>query len=136
MTKVKVYLPMIAGGVSVLLAGTALGLVLMRDGSLNARPETAAGAQIDLAVPAAAKKPASAANPADAAGTPIQRMQLEAQYEGPLKDTVIQRWRDPANSMICYVYLPIVVAHLKPTPMGLVQYGANGIGSISCARPQ
>lgn len=59
-------------------------------------------------------------------------MQLQAQYAGPLKDTVIQRWRDPVDGTICYVYLPILVQHSPSTATGLVQYGANGIGSISC----
>ncbi len=66
------------------------------------------------------------------AAKPLQHMELEAQYAGPLRDTVIQRWRDPADGTICYVYLPVIVQHSPPTPMGPVQYGANGIGSISC----
>ena len=41
--------------------------------------------------------------------------QLQAQYESLLKDTVIRRWRDPANGMICYIHLPV-------SPRGAVQY--------------
>ncbi len=66
---------------------------------------------------------------------PLQHMQLEAQYAGPLKDTLIQRWRDPVDGRICYIYLPVVVQHSQPTPVGAVQYGANTIGSISCSAP-
>jgi len=62
----------------------------------------------------------------------LQPMQLAAQYAGPLKDTVVQRWQDPDEGTLCYLYLPIIVQHSPPTPAGYVQYGANGIGSISC----
>ena len=58
-------------------------------------------------------------------------MLLEKIYRGPLKDTVIQRWRDPVDGSVCYVYLPISVP-LIPNPQGYVQYGAAGVGSISC----
>src|SRR5262245_42782037 len=63
----------------------------------------------------------------------LPRMQLERQFAGPLQDTVIQRWRDPVDGTICYIYLPITAAHSPPTASGYVQYGANTIGSISCA---
>jgi hypothetical protein len=62
-------------------------------------------------------------------------MQLERQFAGPLQDTVIQRWRDPVDGTICYIYLPITAPHSPPTAAGYVQYGANGIGSISCTAP-
>lgn len=67
--------------------------------------------------------------------TTIQNMVLEAQFRGPLKDTVVQRWKDPNTGATCYIYLPVVVQHSQPTPTGFVQYGANGIGSISCQHP-
>jgi hypothetical protein len=60
-------------------------------------------------------------------------MQLERQFAGPLRDTVIQRWRDPADGTVCYLYIPISAPHTPPAPGGFVQYGANTIGSISCA---
>ena len=60
---------------------------------------------------------------------------MQAQYAGPLQDTVIQRWRDPVDGSVCYLYLPAVVAHSPPTSAGYVQYGSNGIGSISCFGP-
>lgn len=58
-------------------------------------------------------------------------MRLEGQYPGPLQDTTIERWRDPVDGTVCYVYLPIAVAH-SDGPSGLVQYGSADIGSISC----
>jgi hypothetical protein len=58
-------------------------------------------------------------------------MRLEAEFPGPLKDTTIERWRDPVDGSVCYIYLPIAVAHGEG-PNGLVQYGAANIGSISC----
>src|SRR5262245_23710337 len=65
----------------------------------------------------------------------LPRMQLERQFAGPLQDTIIQRWRDPVDGMVCYIYLPITAQHSPPTGSGYVQYGANTIGSISCVAP-
>jgi hypothetical protein len=65
----------------------------------------------------------------------LPRMQLERQFAGPLQDTIIQRWRDPVDGTVCYIYLPITAAHTPPTPTGFVQYGANTIGSLSCSDP-
>ena len=62
----------------------------------------------------------------------LPRMQLERQFAGPLQDTIVQRWRDPVDGTICYIYLPITAAHSPPTASGYVQYGANTIGSMSC----
>jgi hypothetical protein len=62
----------------------------------------------------------------------MPRMQLERQFAGPLQDTVIQRWRDPGDGTICYIYLPISAPHSPPTANGFVQYGPNIIGSINC----
>ena len=58
-------------------------------------------------------------------------MRLEAQFPGPLKDTTVERWRDPVDGSVCYIYLPIAVAHGEG-PNGFVQYGAANIGTISC----
>ncbi|MGJ4931655.1 hypothetical protein ACQR1I_08960 [Bradyrhizobium sp. HKCCYLS2038] len=63
----------------------------------------------------------------------MPRMQLERQFAGPLQDTIVQRWRDPADGSVCYMYLPITAPHSPPTPNGYVQYGSNTIGSISCS---
>ena len=62
----------------------------------------------------------------------LPRMQLERQFAGPLQDTIVQRWRDPVDGTICYIYLPITAAHSPPTASGYVQYGGNTIGSMSC----
>lgn len=66
------------------------------------------------------------------AWTTLPRMQLERQFAGPLQDTIVQRWRDPVDGTVCYIYLPITAPHSPPTPSGYVQYGSNTIGSISC----
>ena len=61
---------------------------------------------------------------------------LEQVFRGPLRDTVIQRWRDPVNSIICYMYLPISAPLVAAQPgSNFVQYGPNIIGSISCVNP-
>jgi len=63
----------------------------------------------------------------------LPRMQVIAQFGGPLQDTLIQRLRDPIDGTTCYVYLPIAVHHAPPNPAtGYVEYGANTVGSISC----
>jgi hypothetical protein len=62
----------------------------------------------------------------------LPRMQLERQFAGPLQDTIVQRWRDPIDGTVCYIYLPITDPHTAPIQAGFVQYGANVIGSISC----
>lgn len=108
-----------------LLAAGAIALSL----HLTAEPKSARGESGVITV-ADAEKPKPAAKPAKAPA--LGRMQLQAQYAGPLQDTVIQRWRDPVDGTVCYIYLPVIVQHSPPTPTGLVQYGANGIGSISC----
>ncbi len=59
------------------------------------------------------------------------RMKLDAQFPGPLKDTTIQRWRDPVDGTVCYVYLAVIVPH-SAGPPGYVQYGTADTGSISC----
>ena len=59
-------------------------------------------------------------------------MQLEAEYAGPMKDTAIQRWRDPSSDVVCYLYIPFTAQHSPPTATGYVQYGANSIGNMSC----
>lgn len=62
----------------------------------------------------------------------LPKMLLERQFAGPLQDTVVQRLRDPVDGTVCYLYLPISVAHSPTTATGFVQYGPNGVGSISC----
>jgi hypothetical protein len=95
-----------------------------------------------VAAPAAGQQqpaPPQQQQPAGGVWAKLPRMQLERQFAGPLPDTVIQRWRDPVDGMICYTYLPISAQHTAPTATGFVQYGPNSIGSISCvgiATPQ
>lgn len=79
---------------------------------------------------ALASLPAVAAQPLEWEQVP--RMTLERQFAGPMQDTLIQRWRDPVDGSICYIYLPISAAHSAKTDSGYVQYGANVIGSVSC----
>ena len=62
----------------------------------------------------------------------IPTMQLEGLYRGPLRDTVVQRWRDPVDGTVCYLYIPINAQHSAPNETGYVQYGPNVIGSVSC----
>ena len=62
----------------------------------------------------------------------MPHMQLERQFAGPLEDTIVQRWRDPEDGTVCYIYLPITAVHSAPTSTGFVQYGSNSIGTISC----
>jgi hypothetical protein len=62
----------------------------------------------------------------------MPRMQLERQFAGPLRDTIIQRWRDPEDGTVCMIYLPINAPHSPQQQSGYVQYGAATIGSISC----
>jgi hypothetical protein len=62
----------------------------------------------------------------------LPRMQVIAQYGGPLQDTLIQRLRDPVDGTTSYLYLPIAVHHTPPgAETGYVEYGANTVGSIS-----
>ncbi|MEI9988648.1 MAG: hypothetical protein WDM86_01305 [Rhizomicrobium sp.] len=79
------------------------------------------------AEPDAAPRPPLPPHPA------LPRMQLQAQYAGPLQDTVVQRLRDPVDGTICYVYLPIAVHHAAVKQENeYVDYGANAIGALSC----
>ena len=87
-----------------------------------------------LATPAQQQPPQPQQQP-QGAWAQLPRMQLERQFAGPLQDTIIQRWRDPVDGMVCYIYLPITAQHSPPTGSGYVQYGANTIGSISCVAP-
>jgi hypothetical protein len=87
-----------------------------------------------------ARPPAPAAAPQ--ASQPVSEwesfptMLLEKIFRGPLRDTIIQRWRDPVDGTVCFLYLPIS-APMTPPPagQGYAQYGGNQIGSISCVHP-
>ncbi len=117
------------------LTALAASLILATTGGA---PKSAAKAE-PARQAAPAKAPALVQPPAQPKGyaappprPALARMEMQAQYQGPLQDTVIQRWRDPVDGTICYLYLPAVVAHSEVTATGYVQYGPNGIGSISC----
>lgn len=110
----------IAGLVAVILIIGAVALALT--GAFSHGPAAPGGTQLAANTPAPAQP-----QPAPQIG----HMQLQAQYMGPLRDTVIQRWRDPVDGTVCYIYLPVIVQH-GAGPNNLVQYGANSIGSISC----
>ena len=97
-------------------------------------PHAAAAPPAVAAPPPAAAAPPAPGYPAPPPRPALPRMALQAQYEGPLKDTIVQRWRDPVDGTICYLYLPVVVAFTSQT-QGYVQYGPNSIGSISCFAP-
>jgi hypothetical protein len=112
----------------------AAAIALLAGSALPAGAATAATPNATSPAAPAPSRPASGA-PAPATqqgGQQLRYMQLQAQYKGPLADTVIERWRDPIDGTICYIYLPIVVQHSAPTNTGMVQYGGNNIGSISC----
>jgi hypothetical protein len=90
-----------------------------------------------LVLPAAAsgQTPAPAPQPQQQAAQrweQMPRMQLERVWAGPLKDTLVQRWRDPNENVVCYLYMPVTAIHSQPTDSGYVHYGSNIIGSISC----
>ena len=48
---------------------------------------------------------------------------VEPKFAGPLRDTVIQRLRDPVDGTICYLYLPISAPHSPITESGFVGEG-------------
>ncbi len=58
-------------------------------------------------------------------------MLIERIYRGPIKDTIIERLRDPIDGSVCYLYVPISVPQ-QPAVGGYVQYGAASLGNISC----
>ncbi|GGD09773.1 hypothetical protein [Aquisalinus flavus] len=66
----------------------------------------------------------------------FQPMELQAQYQGPFEDTVIQRWRDPVDGSVCYLYIPAQVSRERREDSPFLDYGSNNIGSISCITQQ
>jgi hypothetical protein len=99
--------------------------LMSREGARIVLLALAASGAAQLGLPASAR-----AQQADWSKTP--RMQLERQFAGPLRDTIIQRWRDPEDGTVCMIYLPINAPHSPQQQSGYVQYGAANIGSISC----
>jgi hypothetical protein len=89
-------------------------------------------AQVPAPGPPATPEAAQQQFPSSPAWGQLPKMQLEAQFAGPLQDTIVQRWRVPSDGATCFIYLPIAAAHTPPTATGFVQYGSNTIGNISC----
>ena len=79
--------------------------------------------------------PAVAPPAASAEWSSFPVMLLEKIYRGPLRDTIVQRWRDPIDGSVCFLYIPISTPMLPQPAEGYMQYGANQIGSISCVHP-
>ena len=107
------------------------------------RPLALAALGIGLALSGAGwAQPAASAPPAPAPAAPVAQqkndwesfptMLLEKVYRGPLRDTIVQRWRDPIDGTVCFLYLPISAPLSPQSQSGYAQYGPNQIGSISC----
>jgi hypothetical protein len=119
--------PILIWGGAAVLFGTVIAAVALMSYSHHDKAVASDGQQgqvIQTAQQAPAQTPP--------AKPQFPHMELQAQYAGPLQDTIIQRWRDPIDGTVCYLYLPILVHHSPPTPSGFVEYGGNGVGSISC----
>ena len=116
------------GAVLTLLSLVSLTLVSQSQQFAQVLPQPA------VTQPPQTQPPASqqAAPPPAVIWENMPRMQLEAEYAGPMKDTAIQRWRDPSSDAVCYLYIPFTAQHSPPMANGYVQYGANSIGNISC----
>lgn len=119
------------------IMGGSLGTA--RFPSLTFSGGTAERAASPSAAPEASPEAVSerAAAPQPVSKKPVfPHMELQAQYAGPFADTLIQRWRDPIDGRVCYIYLPAYVKHAPlDKPGGFFDYGANAIGSISCGAP-
>ena len=103
------------------VAMAALGLCLALPGAPRAQP--------------AAPGPVAAAPQHNSDWENFPTMLLEKVYRGPLRDTIIQRWRDPIDGSVCFLYLPISAPLAPQSQSGYAQYGPNQIGSISCIHP-
>lgn len=63
----------------------------------------------------------------------LPTMTVERVFRGPLRDTVVQRLRDPVDGSVCFIYLPMSAA-IAAQGQHLI-YGPNSIGSLSCFPP-
>lgn len=125
--------PILIWGGAGMLAGAVIAAIALTAYSHSGSTATAAGTQDGQLVQVAQQT----AGPVQGAAKPqFPHMELQAQYAGPLQDTIIQRWRDPIDGRVCYLYLPVRVKH-KPVKdkNDIVDYGRNTIGSISCSGP-
>jgi hypothetical protein len=109
-----------------------LHLVAAAHAQAQQRPAAQHEAHPPATQPTAPPAAAASANPE---WSSFPTMLLEKIYRGPLRDTIIQRWRDPIDGSVCFVYMPISTPLLPPPAEGYVQYGPNQIGSISCIHP-
>jgi hypothetical protein len=109
-------------------AFTGCLFALLAAGTAHAQPKPQA------AVPALpAPTPPAATTGSEWSNFPT--MLLEKVYRAPLRDTVVQRWRDPIDGSVCFLYIPISTPMLPQPADGFMQYGPNQIGSISCIHP-
>ena len=113
----------------------ALTMAMLLIAAVGGAAITSSGMLRELFAPASVPVAAPAPRPAPPPHPALPRMELQAQYAGPLQDTVIQRLRDPVDGTICYVYLPVVVHHTPVNELGYLEYGANHIGTVSCYAP-
>lgn len=136
-------------GPAKLISCVALCVVALAGSAVAQRPSNAPGSPPGVSAPGASAPGASAAPPSGLQGTPqvpaaeaaeapprwdaFPTMVLERVFRGPLRDTVIQRWRDPGDNSICYIYVPMR-AGVAAQGEQLV-YGANTIGALSCFAP-
>jgi hypothetical protein len=119
---------------SAALAAVALASPVSAQRPASAQPaqaqqQGAGGAQPQPQQQVQQQQPAEAAPRWDG----LPPMVLERVFRGPLRDTVVQRWRDPVDNSVCFIYLPMRAA-IAGQGEQLV-YGANTIGSLSCFSP-
>ncbi|MHB2167586.1 hypothetical protein [Alsobacter sp. R-9] len=135
--RLAAFSALVAAGVTLLVPKDAYRLDMAW---AQGQPPPRAPAPAPAAPPSATPAPLPPLQQGTAAPRPLpaspfetmSRMTLEANFGGPLRDTVIQRLRDPIDGTVCYLYLPISVPHGPPLDDGMVRYGANPVGSISC----
>jgi hypothetical protein len=96
------------------------------------RFDTASAQQPALPAQAPAAPAAAPQHQPSSQWSALPKMVLERQFSGPLQDTIIQRWSDPVDGTVCYIYLPISAPHSPTTNTGFVQYGSANVGTISC----
>ena len=116
----------------IVAAGASLATLLSPVALAEQAQKPTQHAQQQAPQPQPQAQPQQQAQPQPVVWERMPRMQLEAEYAGPMKDTTIQRWRDPGGEAVCYLYIPFTAQHSAPQPNGYVVYGPNTIGSISC----
>lgn len=60
------------------------------------------------------------------------QMEYVDKWDGPFKQTVILKWADPSDGVVCYLYSPTTLAtnsvNFEP------RFDGNNAGSISCVK--